>query len=84
MPRPVGYLGQLHLTLQEYAPGQPLYKSINSPNLVGLVRGAARNIAAIHGSDIPLGRQRGAGRNSFLLDRRIKVVSALRPDLVSG
>ncbi|MFQ6025938.1 MAG: phosphotransferase [Dehalococcoidia bacterium] len=73
---PVGYIGPLWLSLQEYIPGQSLRHLFGSPGFEDLIRQAARSIAAIHTAKIPLSNyqfRRCRTRGSKL--------SAIRPDL---
>ncbi|MFQ6027809.1 MAG: phosphotransferase family protein, partial [Dehalococcoidia bacterium] len=76
LPRPMGYIGSLWLTLQEFIEGQSMWRILESPEVVDLVRQVARGIAAVHNTDLPLSQWRVPQFNT-----RPGMISVIRPDL---
>ncbi|MFQ6027807.1 MAG: aminoglycoside phosphotransferase family protein, partial [Dehalococcoidia bacterium] len=81
LPRPLGFISSLHLSLQEYVPGAPLRRLVDTPDFLERVKQAASSIATIHRTEVPAIRQRTTGRVLESLAGRVAIVSELQPDL---
>ena len=79
---PVGYLGSLHIALQEYLDaGERLGKLVGSPSFVGLLRQTADQIRTLHHLSIPLSSYRTPQNEAQVVLRWEKTLMAIRPDL---
>lgn len=78
---PVGYLAGAGLTLQELLDGRRLSSLAGKRGFARAVRRAARSIATVNETTIPLPTRRDAARECRTVERWVRVLTQLRPKL---
>lgn len=81
MPPPVGYVAAAGLTFQERVRGERLGGLVDTPRFVKPLRKAARMLAALHGTLLPLQSRRKPADEAQTVERWAGVLSVIRPDL---
>lgn len=76
---PVGYVATAGLTLQELLEARRLSDLAGKASFGKGVRGAARAIAAVNATTLPLPNLRDAAKECRTVDRWVKILSRLRP-----
>jgi aminoglycoside phosphotransferase (APT) family kinase protein len=78
---PVGYVSTAQLSLQEFLNGERLSDLAGTGVFDGFARQAARTLAVVHSSVLPLLAQRNAEKEGRAVRRWTEVLSRLRPHL---
>lgn len=84
VPRPLGYIGELHMVLMENVPGSSLTKSFSSPNLADNLEVAARALAEIHDCPVKTARERGVRGEVSGLKRWVWKATQVYPELAES
>ncbi len=76
---PAGYVATMGLSLQDFVAGERLSDLAGPGAFIGQIRAAARSIANVHKETLPLLSERGAEKETAVVNRWIGVLSGLRP-----